>query len=142
MRPIVRVGCSGTRMMGASRTTEKPEPRRHEDTKKAGTTENTEYTEEWTERDVGIPYRRSERGLPGPAIRFGISLALILGGRMIDPAHAVDERVLGLRQEYNAVAAQIDSVVRAMGWTTGMRWICRVCQSSAMRWSCLVGMRW
>ena len=34
---------------------------------------------------------------------------------MIDPAHAVDERVLGLRQEYNAVAAQIDSVVRAMG---------------------------
>jgi hypothetical protein len=31
------------------------------------------------------------------------------------PAWAIDERVLVLRQEYNAVAAQIDSVVREMG---------------------------
>ena len=101
--------------MGALQTTKNGTTKYTKITKKAGTTEYTEYTEEWTEQDVGIPHRGSERGQPGPAIRFCISLALILGGRMVDPAHAVDERVLGLRQEYNAVAAQIDSVVRAMG---------------------------
>ena len=101
--------------MGALQTTKNGTTKYTKITKKAGTTEYTEYTEEWTERDVGIPHRGSERGQPGPAIRFCISLALILGGRMVDPAHAVDERVLGLRQEYNAVAAQIDSVVWAMG---------------------------